>query len=61
MEPPAPQPKVGVGVIVAKGNMVLVGRRRNSLGDGEHALPGGHLEFGETLEQCAAREVRARL
>eukprot|EP00884_Botryococcus_braunii_P020995 jgi/Botrbrau1/757/Bobra.0181s0016.1 len=52
------RPAVGVGVIVCRGSHVLVGERRASLGSGKHALPGGHLELGETFEACAAREVK---
>ncbi|OVA05057.1 NUDIX hydrolase domain [Macleaya cordata] len=53
-----PPPRVGVGVFVIKGNKVLLGRRRSSIGDSTYALPGGHLEFGESFEDCAMREVK---
>jgi 8-oxo-dGTP diphosphatase len=50
-------PRIGVGVIVMRDEKVLLGLRQGSHGSGTWALPGGHLEFGETVEACAAREV----
>jgi ADP-ribose pyrophosphatase YjhB (NUDIX family)/catechol 2,3-dioxygenase-like lactoylglutathione lyase family enzyme len=49
---------VGVGVFVLRDGLVLLGRRRAAHGAGTWALPGGRLEFGETIEHCAQREVR---
>lgn len=51
------QVRVGVGCILIKGDMVLMGKRKGSHGQGEWAWPGGHLEFGETIEQCVEREI----
>jgi 8-oxo-dGTP diphosphatase len=51
-------PLVGVGVIVMRDDLILLGQRIGAHGAGTWALPGGHLEFGETPEQCAIREVR---
>jgi 8-oxo-dGTP diphosphatase len=52
------RPRVGVGVMVLKGGLVLLGKRAGSHGAGEFAYPGGHLEHLESLAQCGAREVR---
>jgi len=50
-------PRVGVGVIITQGDKVLLLHRKNVHGEGTWSTPGGHLEFGETPETCAAREV----
>lgn len=55
---PAARPTVGVGVIVLRGGRVLLGLRASAHGRGTWALPGGHLEAGETVERCAARELQ---
>lgn len=51
------RPKVGVGVIIRRDNKILLGKRKNAHGDGTWSFPGGHLEFGETPEDCAKRET----
>jgi 8-oxo-dGTP diphosphatase len=52
------RPKVGIGVFVFRDGKFLLGKRKNAHGDGTWGLPGGHLEFGESWEECARREVR---
>lgn len=52
------RPKVGVGVIVIKNNKVLLGKRKNSHGQGTWCFPGGHLEFNESWKNCAIRETK---
>lgn len=49
--------KVGIGVMVLKDGKVLLGKRKGSHGAGEYAWPGGHLEYMESFEECARREV----
>jgi 8-oxo-dGTP diphosphatase len=51
------RPRVGVGVFVKKDGKILVGKRKGSHGGGTWALPGGHLEPGESFETCCKREV----
>jgi len=50
-------PKVGVGVMILKDGKVLLGKRKGVHGEGEYAFPGGHLEYMESFEDCARREV----
>lgn len=51
-------PKVGVGVIALRDGKVLLGKRLSkSHANGKWQFPGGHLEYGETPEQCAVREL----
>lgn len=49
--------KVGVGVIIVRDNKVLLGERIGAHGANTWATPGGHLEVGESIEDCARREV----
>lgn len=51
------RPRVGIGVMIVKEGHVLLGKRKGSHGAGEYAWPGGHLEYMESFEACAKREV----
>ena len=51
-------PRVGVGVIIAKADRVLLLKRRNCHGSGTWSTPGGHLDYGESPERCAVREAK---
>jgi len=52
-------PRIGVGVFIRKDGKFLIGKRKGlkDHGDGEWHLAGGHLEFGESPEECAVREA----
>ena len=57
------RPGVGVGVFVRSPDhpgKILLGQRLSKIaaGVGTWALPGGHLEHGESWAACAAREVK---
>ena len=51
------RPLVGVAIVIVRNGKVLLGKRKNAHGAGTWALPGGHLEFNESIEACARREV----
>jgi 8-oxo-dGTP diphosphatase len=51
-------PRVGIGVFVVRDARFVMGERRGAHGAGTWSLPGGHLEFGESFEDAAAREVQ---
>lgn len=51
------RPKVGVAAIVYRNGKVLIGKRRGAHGAGLWGFPGGHLEWGESFEDCVAREA----
>lgn len=50
--------KIGVGVMVLKGDYVLMSFRKSSHGAGTYQFLGGHMEYGESFEECAKREIR---
>lgn len=51
------RPKVGMGVLIFKDGRVLFGQRLGAHGQGTWCPPGGHIEFGESFEDTARREV----
>lgn len=54
---PQPRPGVGVGAMIVRDGEILLGRRLGALGRGTYGWCGGHLELGETFEDCARRET----
>jgi 8-oxo-dGTP diphosphatase len=51
------RPKVGIAVFVIKDDKILLGKRKNAHGEGCWSCPSGHLEYQESWEDCAKREV----
>ena len=55
------RPLVGVGVVFVGEDRVFLARRQGAHGEETWASAGGHLEWGETLEECARREALEEL
>ncbi len=51
------QVRVGTAVIIKRDGKVLMSHRISKLGTNTWGFPGGHVEFGESLEDCAVRET----
>ncbi|MBC7868679.1 NUDIX domain-containing protein [Candidatus Saccharibacteria bacterium] len=50
--------RVGIGVFIFKNGKFLMLQRQGAHGEGSWSVPGGHLEFGESFEETACREVK---
>jgi 8-oxo-dGTP diphosphatase len=50
-------PQVGIGIILLRGDEVLIIKRGRPPAQGAWSLPGGKQELGETAEACARREL----
>jgi ADP-ribose pyrophosphatase YjhB (NUDIX family) len=57
MTGPIQVPRLGVSAAVWRGGKLLLVRRNKAPLIGVWSLPGGHVEWGETLRQAAAREL----
>lgn len=51
------RPLVGVGAVIVHENKVVIVQRGTEPLRGQWSIPGGALEVGETLRECAAREA----
>lgn len=57
----ADSPVVGCLAVVKRGGKVLLVQRSKAPGVGKWGFPGGHLEMGETVIECAVRELHEEL
>jgi 8-oxo-dGTP pyrophosphatase MutT (NUDIX family) len=54
---PHPQPRIGVGAVVWRGQQVLLIQRGKEPRKGQWSIPGGGQMLGETVRETAVREV----
>lgn len=50
-------PKIFVSSVIIKDDMMLLGKRKNSCGEGTWFMPCAPLEFADNPEDCAVREA----
>lgn len=50
-----PEPVVGAFILNAKGELLLV---KTHKWEGSYCCPGGHIEWGETIENALLREIK---
>lgn len=55
--PPPPHPQLAVSAAIFRDGRILLVRRAKSPAKGLYSLPGGRVEFGETLHTALHREV----
>lgn len=55
--------RVVAAAFIRKGDSVLLARRslQKAIAPGRYHLPGGHVEFGESVEQAVVREIKEEL
>jgi 8-oxo-dGTP diphosphatase len=49
--------KLVVYVMLERDGKILLGKRKNAFGEGHYSMPAGHIEKGETVLDCAKREL----
>jgi len=55
---PPVRPQLAVSASIFRNDQILLVRRARQPGQGAYTLPGGRVEFGETLVEAITREVR---
>ncbi|MFZ1989033.1 MAG: NUDIX hydrolase [Alphaproteobacteria bacterium] len=53
-----PRPVIGCAAVVWRGPEVLLIRRGRPPLKGQWSIPGGHQKWGETVRECALRELK---
>lgn len=49
--------KLVVYVFLERDGKILLGKRKNAFGEGYYSLPAGHIDKGESVLECAKREL----
>ncbi len=49
--------KLVVYIMLERNGKILLGKRKNAFGEGHYSMPAGHIEEGETVIECATREM----